>query len=1405
MNSNKKGCVILLQRLTAFLVAVNLSFSGNIGYSAPSSFEPALTPIPISLLDVSIPEEMGSIREKLEGQSEQTVFIIQDAHGIPDAQRSIQKLIGFLQTKYGIGLVALEGAASGLDPQIFKSFPDQTLLRKVFEQYFDKGELAGGTAAAIFNPYPSIYHGVEDWGLYEEGIKHYLDAMQIEEGVTNRLASLFEGLRQEKQKYYSKGLLDIDLALQSFRENATDIVTVLEKLAAILPPEKEPEIALLLNEAKRSRENNNSSEMEVKRIADHIGNFLKQKHSVEAKKDLEEFNLKFQEFHTQPVAPEAFALFLKGLATKHQVKIKVSKRLNYLVGNQKRMKDIEGTKFFDDFQKYAQSVKEALFQNDKERKLDARSRQLELLERLAKLELSREDWNEIKEIFNEIQYWSATKSDAGENGDLTKLLGEMRPQVSFYHNARKRDRAFIQKVGALFEKHKAKSAAFIVGGFHAEGLTHELKSKGISYVLATPKINHIPDETHYRDHMEGQVSWSNYFEVKDGRVNLFDAFVRGTRDLLLKLSSEGRERLLKSWRDQIIHDLAAKGKIAEAGQYTQFIDELTQLEDRDGLISKWELNIQHFIDGLRLLKSQNKITDANLEKLLQPAAIPAGATAAPIARSELRADLIGFAKSLFTLANKKSERVRRQRNADVSGENRDSETLINENEGRLQEAICILAGQFKLEGRGRGSLEKLLEVILETDRHGQYGPIHGNNPGISAGPHGPYYLILKEFNIKDPRERKSHAAYLVPNDSEVRKLKERIIKARQAGLINERDADEAIKKIQTYANFLENLLHRFEKEKSTGNWPESLFLEFAQKGLEIDIFNPELLSDAQFVQYIKEFMEVMLLSGRRSVFKPKFWLSTDTGKNLRFRVELEPAGYRNLDLKERLIKYNFWEAMENGWQNRKSRWQFWRKDPALAVFSPEVVRSLDALDHKLRTIGSKVIFGDSSERWVGVVVVPEFSEKKYTEISLDLNKAYRFNYWKEPIEINLGEDKLIITKRKKKSEPFKSFLTSSRVDFYVEDPKRNTAQLLNPGESVELTLERGSKTTYKIEIEHIPDEVFSIKVLSSEGGSIRVKVPGLQGSRSELRTQLEESSEDFTSALPLNMGTAAKNVVRVLGPNGGESLDRSELRQIADLSANDFEKLVRAIQDELEEGIVALKEQDTDQGQNGRIIAVRGAIDLAKRLLTPNSGEGWPENITFAINFLNDSDSATFFDQLIKQVGENGVSAEILSDARTHQTLSKKITPSSRQSIRLKKLAPNDLNRGTVVNEEGMGVITAVDNVETRGVNSMFQRLLFNQEGMSSDSDTLLAGQILFASFLVKLSILSAQHKNYVGPDRAAFLKGELIKAIGEAGYTIDEKAFASQSGGLISIMGNVIINALVQDIKARAEISKAA
>ena len=60
------------------------------------------------LTAIALPKEIGKIQETYRGTSDKIVVLIQDAHSIPDAQRSIRSAIDHFQTQYGVSLVGLE-------------------------------------------------------------------------------------------------------------------------------------------------------------------------------------------------------------------------------------------------------------------------------------------------------------------------------------------------------------------------------------------------------------------------------------------------------------------------------------------------------------------------------------------------------------------------------------------------------------------------------------------------------------------------------------------------------------------------------------------------------------------------------------------------------------------------------------------------------------------------------------------------------------------------------------------------------------------------------------------------------------------------------------------------------------------------------------------------------------------------------------------------------------------------------------------------------------------------------------------------------------------------------------------------------------------------------------------------
>ncbi|MBN1687848.1 MAG: hypothetical protein JW893_01975 [Candidatus Omnitrophica bacterium] len=608
-----------------FFVTNHLSLpvyaSGNLLPLADKKLEKS---IPFEISKIEIPEKIGEVLERYQGQNDQTVVLIQDAHAIPEAQLNIQRLIGYFQETYGVDLIALEGAASRLDPQILRSFPDQELLKKVLNDYHEKGELTGSTAAAILNHVEGQYEGIENWDLYEQGLAYFLQAAGKEEDFLRRISIAEKGLQEEKQNTYPEELLAIDRLLQDFGENLETFITVLKKLSNYQKLAKGSELDLILGEYENQFVDRVHLDREVMALAEKVEDFLHQGDSTNGgREDLKRFHKKRQAFQISQITPEAFALFMKELIEEKGISLEVSNTLKPLMQNQLRMKDLRGTRLFKEFQAYTESVKEKFYRTDLERDLNRRGLHLDLLTRLAKLNIGYEDWKRIETI---IQGQEFEEIPLGQD--------DLKHHIAFYQTAEARDQAFYQNLiqkmqssssrDTLYSSHS--SSVLIAGGFHTEGLTERFRQEGISYVLVMPRISSVPDETSYRQNMRGEVAWKGYFRVENDRINIYKAFIRSTRDKLVEESGEDPGTLLKHWRDQIVRDLAGQKRLDQAGKYTLFIDEILDEESIQKLRQKWLQNIERFIQGIRDLDAQGDLTEQNILNLLQTATTSDGFT-----------------------------------------------------------------------------------------------------------------------------------------------------------------------------------------------------------------------------------------------------------------------------------------------------------------------------------------------------------------------------------------------------------------------------------------------------------------------------------------------------------------------------------------------------------------------------------------------------------------------------------------------------------------------------------------------------------------------------------------------------------------------------------------------------------
>ena len=236
----------------------------------------------------------------------------------------------------------------------------------------------------------------------------------------------------------------------------------------------------------------------------------------------------------------------------------------------------------------------------------------------------------------------------------------MADHYRFYRLAEKRDRVLFENMKDLVKRKKAKLVVVVTGGFHAQGMTSALRRSGIPYLLITPKIQDLGAKNYYRDIMQGKASYMRYF-----KGSLWDAFARdyvkkgvrtshiGDRTSLRNRtnydirstnddvrSTYDEVRLLKRWRDRILQNALAEGRITEAGNYTRYLDAWRPATSATGLDGEGPPSFEAvkavvnrrfeiFSHGVQELWRERKITPEAIERLFEQMKNISFATLAP--------------------------------------------------------------------------------------------------------------------------------------------------------------------------------------------------------------------------------------------------------------------------------------------------------------------------------------------------------------------------------------------------------------------------------------------------------------------------------------------------------------------------------------------------------------------------------------------------------------------------------------------------------------------------------------------------------------------------------------------------------------------------------------------------------
>ncbi len=487
----------------------------------------------------TLPEYLGNIKDAWSSPNPQTrtpahsltIIHIQDAHCNYAAQHKIAEIIEYLNKKYGIDSINLEGGAKGYDLSIFTNITDKSIREKTADYFVKEGLVNGAEYFAINNPEKATLWGVEDTKLYIDNLKIYRDSLKHKDEVDQYLNALTRTLNSLKTKIYSKELLELDTKYSQYKAGNLefkDYLAYLIRISPVIAKNSLPNISLL------SQTLSEEGDVDFKKANNERDDLIDKLQKKLSKKSLEELVLKTVEFRSERISQKDFYAYLSKKADYVGIELKDFPEFQKYVAYISMYAAIDKTKIMEEVGALEQSIKETVIARSEATKqsecrtLDKLSKNLAILKNIFNISLTREDYkyyldnaqsfdvsNYIAFIDKETSLIEPVSSMQTTAMKQVQFLDRYRADIlKFYEYSSKRDSAFMKNLPVIARRPKAdeaisKPAILITGGFHTENLTDLFKQNNISYISIMPNFT---NDNSYQ---------CPYFKILSGEKNIW--------------------------------------------------------------------------------------------------------------------------------------------------------------------------------------------------------------------------------------------------------------------------------------------------------------------------------------------------------------------------------------------------------------------------------------------------------------------------------------------------------------------------------------------------------------------------------------------------------------------------------------------------------------------------------------------------------------------------------------------------------------------------------------------------------------------------------------------------------------------------------------------------------------------
>src|SRR3989339_617763 len=219
MNSAKKFLSLLIAAVCLWSFALAPALQAAVEYAADAKKAAIIND------EFVLPYTAGRVTESRDYGSRKVVVNIQDLHCHSEAQRNIARIIASLDGYYCLKQVYQEGDSGVVDTSWLISARGDELGGKMVESLMDHGKLKGSEYYSAISGRPSLVHGIEDEGIYNENVARLNEIMDVRSRLEAGLeAAAATYVRSLPGKYYSARHRKFESGVARYRAGKMDCV-----------------------------------------------------------------------------------------------------------------------------------------------------------------------------------------------------------------------------------------------------------------------------------------------------------------------------------------------------------------------------------------------------------------------------------------------------------------------------------------------------------------------------------------------------------------------------------------------------------------------------------------------------------------------------------------------------------------------------------------------------------------------------------------------------------------------------------------------------------------------------------------------------------------------------------------------------------------------------------------------------------------------------------------------------------------------------------------------------------------------------------------------------------------------------------------------------------------------------